>query len=35
MTPDTYYVWVGGSCDYGHEERCGFMTLLLMGKAFE
>ena len=17
-----YYVWVGGSCDYGHEERC-------------
>ena len=19
---DTYYVWVGGSCDYGHEERC-------------
>ena len=22
MTPDTYYVWCGGSCDYGHEERC-------------
>jgi len=21
-TPGTYYVWVGGSCDYGHEERC-------------
>lgn len=20
-TPGTYYVWVGGSCDYGHEER--------------
>jgi len=20
--PDIYYVWVGGSCDYGHEERC-------------
>lgn len=19
---NTYYVWVGGSCDYGHEERC-------------
>ena len=18
----TYYIWVGGSCDYGHEERC-------------
>lgn len=22
MTPDVYYVWVGGSCDYGHQERC-------------
>lgn len=22
MAPSTYYVWVGGSCDYGHEERC-------------
>ena len=22
MTADTYYVWCGGSCDYGHEERC-------------
>lgn len=22
MTPGTYYVWCGGSCDYGHEERC-------------
>jgi len=20
--PCIYYVWVGGSCDYGHEERC-------------
>lgn len=20
--PDTTYVWVGGSCDYAHEERC-------------
>ena len=19
----TYYVWVGGSCDYGHKERVG------------
>ena len=19
----TYYIWVGGSCDYGHEERAG------------
>ena len=22
MTPGTYYVWCGGSWDYGHEERC-------------
>lgn len=22
MVPGTYYVWCGGSCDYGHEERC-------------
>lgn len=22
LDPSTYYVWVGGSCDYGHEERC-------------
>ncbi|MCR5312473.1 MAG: ribonuclease H [Bacteroidaceae bacterium] len=22
MNPDIYYVWCGGSCDYGHEERC-------------
>ena len=21
-TPDTHYVWVAGSCDYAHEERC-------------
>lgn len=21
MQPDTYYVWVGASCDYAHEER--------------
>lgn len=21
LAPDTYYVWVGGSCDYGHESR--------------
>lgn len=21
MIPGTYYVWVAGSCDYGHEER--------------
>ena len=25
MTQDTstYYVWIGGSCDYGHKERTG------------
>lgn len=23
MEPDFYYVWVGGSCDYAHEERAG------------
>lgn len=22
MVSGTYYVWCGGSCDYGHEERC-------------
>lgn len=22
MPPDTYYIWVAGSCDYGHEQRC-------------
>lgn len=21
MLPDTYYVWVGASCDYAHEDR--------------
>lgn len=20
---DTYYIWIGGSCDYGHKERAG------------
>lgn len=23
MEPDTYYVWVGGSCDYSRKERYG------------
>ncbi len=23
MVADTYYVWVGGSCDYAHKERVG------------
>ena len=22
MQPGVYYVWCGGSCDYGHAERC-------------
>ena len=22
MLPGVYYVWCGGSCDYGHAERC-------------
>lgn len=23
MATGTYYIWVGGSCDYAHEERAG------------
>lgn len=23
MAAGTYYIWVGGSCDYAHEERAG------------
>ena len=23
MDAATYYIWVGGSCDYAHEERAG------------
>jgi len=23
FNPDTLYIWVGGSCDYGHAERAG------------
>jgi len=30
MTPDTYYVWVAGSCDYGHEERCSGGAYIMM-----
>ena len=25
----TYYVWIGGSCDYGHKERAGGATFVL------
>lgn len=30
MTPGTYYVWVAGSCDYGHEERCSGGTYIMI-----
>ena len=31
MTPDTsiYYVWIGGSCDYGHKERTGGAAVVI------
>lgn len=31
MTQDetTYYVWVGGSCDYGHKERAGAAAVVI------
>lgn len=31
MTQDatTYYVWIGGSCDYGHKERAGGATVVI------
>lgn len=25
----TYYVWVGGSCDYGHKERAGGAAVVI------
>ncbi len=25
----TYYVWVGGSCDYGHKERVGGAAVVI------
>lgn len=25
----TYYVWIGGSCDYGHKERAGAATVVI------
>jgi len=30
MTPGVYYVWVAGSCDYGHEERCSAGAYFMM-----
>ena len=31
MTSDTstYYVWIGGSCDYGHKERAGSAAVVI------
>ena len=31
MTKDatTYYVWLGGSCDYGHKERAGGAVVVI------
>lgn len=31
MTQDlaTYYVWIGGSCDYGHKERAGGSAVVI------
>ena len=31
MTQDTstYYVWIGGSCDYGHTERAGGAAVVI------
>lgn len=25
----TYYVWIGGSCDYGHKERAGGAAVMI------
>ena len=32
MTQDlaTYYVWIGGSCDYGHKERAGGAAVIIV-----
>jgi len=37
MVPGTYYVWIAGSCDYGHEERCsgGAYMMMLNDKVIE
>ena len=31
MTQDatTYYVWIGGSCDYGHKDRAGGAAVII------
>ena len=25
----TYYVWIGGACDYGHKERAGGAAVVI------
>lgn len=25
----TYYIWIGGSCDYGHKERAGAAAAII------
>lgn len=25
----TYFVWIGGSCDYGHKERAGGAAVVI------
>lgn len=34
---DTFYVWIGGSCDYGHKERAGAGAAIIQkdGKAID
>ena len=36
-SPTTYYIWLGGSCDYGHQERYGGGAYLIeyQGKIME
>ena len=29
QNPTTYYVWIGGSCDYGHKERTGGAAIVI------
>ena len=29
LDTSTYYVWIGGSCDYGHKERAGGAAVVI------
>ena len=29
QNPETYYIWIGGSCDYGRKERAGGAAVLV------